>query len=525
MRRAIAVPVLVAVLCGGSSAALALGFGPVSNASRLGQPLDLSVALKIDSSESLSPDCVLAEVSAGDNRIAPAQVRTQLVRQGSSQAAVARIRTTSRINEPVVTVVLSLGCPPKAAHKFVSLLDPPRTAATTAPLSHAVAARADAPAAAGASQVVGAPASSVSSPLTLEPHGVQAVAEVELQARERERTTVLEERLDRLNREHRATAQAVAALQGRLREAEAARRSDPAIYGLVTLVVLLLVAIGALLWRLARTQGDRALFAYAKSLAGDLQADPDPTLASRGIPVDDETLTSMRLVSEPLGKSLPPEEVTTAVDDTPRTNVLTATRLRSGLSSEELIDLEQQADFFVALGDEESAIDLLMKHVRSSGGTSPMPYLKLLEIYRRRSDSEAYARICERFNRRFNAHAPEWEVDPNLQCRELSSYTAVVQRLQSAWPTPSKSIGVLEALLFRRDSTDEMFDLPAYEELLFLYAVNRDILEHDPSPDGVDLLLPLSTDEEVSAIMRPEVTLPPPRRRDARPVVGLRAGE
>ena len=56
------------------------------------------------------------------------------------------------------------------------------------------------------------------------------------------------------------------------------------------------------------------------------------------------------------------------------------------LSVEELIDLEQQADFFVVLGQDEAAIDLLMEHVRSSGGASPMPYLKLLEIYRRRGD-------------------------------------------------------------------------------------------------------------------------------------------
>ena len=37
---------------------------------------------------------------------------------------------------------------------------------------------------------------------------------------------------------------------------------------------------------------------------------------------------------------------------------------------DELIDLEQQAEFFLVLGEEESAIDLLMSHLRSSGGTS-----------------------------------------------------------------------------------------------------------------------------------------------------------
>ena len=55
------------------------------------------------------------------------------------------------------------------------------------------------------------------------------------------------------------------------------------------------------------------------------------------------------------------------------------------LSVEELLDLEQQADFFIALGQEDAAVDLLMSHLRSAGGQSPLPYTKLLEIYRARA--------------------------------------------------------------------------------------------------------------------------------------------
>src|SRR6185369_12997803 len=68
------------------------------------------------------------------------------------------------------------------------------------------------------------------------------------------------------------------------------------------------------------------------------------------------------------------------------------------VSAEELIDLEQQAEFFVVLGQDEAAIDLLVGHLRDSGGTSPLPYLKLLEIYRRRGERESYERTRERFN-------------------------------------------------------------------------------------------------------------------------------
>jgi hypothetical protein len=137
-----------------------------------------------------------------------------------------------------------------------------------------------------------------------------------------------------------------------------------------------------------------------------------------------------------------------------------------------------------------------------------MPYLKLLEIYRRRSDGDAYERIRERFNRRFNGQAPAWEVDPR-EGRALDSYAAVVTRLQATWQAPAQVVDLLSSLLFRRDSSEQPFELPAYEELLFLYAIARDVLEHAVNPDGVDLLLPLGGEEEPSAIVHAEVSRAP----------------
>ncbi|OYU75357.1 MAG: hypothetical protein CFE45_32915, partial [Burkholderiales bacterium PBB5] len=77
------------------------------------------------------------------------------------------------------------------------------------------------------------------------------------------------------------------------------------------------------------------------------------------------------------------------------------------VSVEELLDLDQQVEFFRVLGQEQSAVDLLLSHVRSTGGISALPYFKLLEIYRHQGDEEAYERTRERFNQRFNAHAPD----------------------------------------------------------------------------------------------------------------------
>ncbi|WP_280150389.1 hypothetical protein [Piscinibacter sp. XHJ-5] len=486
MRKAFAAVAAGLLLCFASHA-MALGFGPVSNATRLGQPLDFGVAVRLEGDEALAAQCIAAEVTAGDQRVPAQQVRTRLVRGATPSEATVKVSTTSRITEPVVTVQLALGCPPRASHKFVSLLDPPRGGAARQPAPAPTAL----PVEAAASAVTpGTPAS-----------GAQA------------QLGALEERIERLRLEQQATQQSIASLQAKLRESEEVRRhSDPALYGLTALVVLLLVVIAVLLWRQARERSEQAWQRDSQALTDTGSRPFDIERMSPVSPAFDEvTMTSMRVVPESsLGGALDeaPTRAESSVRDAIQTTTIpSAARMRRELTGEELIDLEQQADFFIALGEEEAAIDLLMGHVRSSGGTSPMPYLKLLEIYRRRSDGEAYERIRERFNRRFNAHAPAWESDP-LQGRALAAYPDIVARLQSVWSVPARASDLLESLLFRRDNSHGTFDLPAYEELLFLYALVRDLVERERMPDGVDLLLPLDHSAETPAIVRAEAARP-----------------
>jgi hypothetical protein len=168
------------------------------------------------------------------------------------------------------------------------------------------------------------------------------------------------------------------------------------------------------------------------------------------------------------------------------------------VSIDELIDLEQQAEFFVVLGQDDAAVDLLVDHLRHTGGGSPLPYLKLLEIHHRRGEREAYERIRTRFNHRFNAYAPEWGSDLHGG-RSLEDYAGAVPRLQQVWPRPLDAMAELEALLFRK-SRGELFDLQAYREVLFLYSLARDLLDREAADTGdVDLLLPLSDGGEFSS--------------------------
>jgi pilus assembly protein FimV len=310
------------------------------------------------------------------------------------------------------------------------------------------------------------------------------------------RLATIEENMARLREESQATQKALATLQASLEQAQSSRYTNPLVYALAALSALLALVVALLWWRQSRA---RPASQWWLAPAGAPAVSPAPRRGETpgGAPrletepaVMDERAFVRTLDHPPSTQPASPPPVPMAapvvLSDPPV--------LRRELSVEELIDLEQQADFFVVLGQDEAAIDLLMGHVRSSGGASPLPYLKLLEIYRRRGEREAYERIRERFNRRFNAYAPDWDSDL-MHGKSLEDYAPVMAQLQRLWNEPSRVTLSLDAALLREDGSADTFDLPAYRELLFLYSIARDLAEHPTSASAVDLLLPMDGEE------------------------------
>jgi len=110
----------------------ALGFAPVEPSTPLGQPLDHVIGVQLEAEEALNPECVAAEVLVGETRLAPAMVRARLERSGGTP--VLRVRTLVPVDEPLVAVTLSLGCPVRLQRRFVIFADPVGGAAPIAPL-------------------------------------------------------------------------------------------------------------------------------------------------------------------------------------------------------------------------------------------------------------------------------------------------------------------------------------------------------------------------------------------------------
>ena len=604
----------------GATQGHAAGFADSGSAAFLGQPLDFVVQLRVDASETLEPQCVAAEVTSGDRRLPAQAVRTQLERTGPESARV-RVTTSQSLDEPVIGILLQMGCTARMSRRFVVLADPPTSVPAPPPVLAAVplvlpggtlasersagvepgtgggmfsadtpprtpqaaparpvvrAPVAPRPAVAAARPVerkppAGEPAAATAAPaaapklaaapakveraepaprLKLDlveprPNANQAVEQaLEAVARAasamqaatavasaaEKRIATLERTMEQMRSEARQNQAEATEMRDRLRRGEGA---NPWIWPLLVglaLLALLAAWMARELMTLRKAQqrtwqhGLKAAQAQAaeadRVAATKTPTSPIPFVTSEiAVPAGSGAGAGGGWRGAASGRAWPPPvpaqafNVSTQPPDTqapvvplPMTAAERANHRTMPLppvgygpdagsprdvSIEELIDLEQQADFFVVLGQDEAALDLLVEHLRSTGGGSPLPYLKLLEIHHRRGDHAAYDRTRSRFNQRFNAYAPDW--DSGLQHgRTLEDYPGIVPRLQQVWPKPLDAMAELEALLFRK-SRGDLFDLPAYRDVLFLYSLARDLMDREAVTSGnVDLLLPLA---------------------------------
>jgi hypothetical protein len=148
------------------------------------------------------------------------------------------------------------------------------------------------------------------------------------------------------------------------------------------------------------------------------------------------------------------------------------------VNAEELFDIQQQADFFMSLGQHAQAIDILQNHISDNVETSALAYLDLFDIYHKIGQREEFAELRDEFNRVFNAQVPEFE-QYGTNSRGLEDYVPALQRIQALWPN-AKVLEVIEESIFRKPDLDNQpFDLLAYRELMLLYTIAKDVSEYD----------------------------------------------
>ncbi len=597
---------LLALVTALGSAALSLD--RVTGATLIGQPLDVTGLLRLDTSDDPSALCLEADVFHGDTRVDASRVAITVERSSASEARF-RIRSSLAVDEPVVTLYVRAGCVQRSARRYVLLADVPSdtpnnntalanraagVAAPVVPLPSAGAAGSSAAGATGAGTATGKPARSArprkasptnpdagnpntaaatdaarpetaSAPpkaprvanratpserkladttprLKLEPLELSVDGELRLRSsrelqsatdssdqrraevmawwrainaqpqdvlREAQRVQALEADAKGLRDSSVRTQTELTDLRARLEQAEQARYLNPLVGGLA---LLLLAAVAGLVyfwlarrraqgqpdwWRGDKTGDDsqpgrldsrlppQAVYpggqrgptnaaAVDLDLDFDLGAD-DPFSAPAANAVTQDGFKkklggdSVIPWSKPIQQSAAFEDLSMDRSGSERATL-----------AEDLYDVQQQADFFVALGDFPQAIELLKDHISTQPQTSAVAYLDLLSIYHQLDRRDDYEALRVDFNQAFNAQAPQFDSFGNVG-EGLEAHPKALSRIEALWPSP-KVLDLLEESIFRKPGADggEAFDLEAYRELLLLHSLAKEVVSPKP---------------------------------------------
>ena len=155
----------------------------------------------------------------------------------------------------------------------------------------------------------------------------------------------------------------------------------------------------------------------------------------------------------------------------------------ASFNSDAILDIRQQADFFVSLGQTDRAVRILKKKIEESEVPNPILYLDLLEIFHSLGLKNEFQQFRMDFNLLFTGKVPEFASFKN-EGESLESYPDVLSRITALWPTP-KVLAEIESFIFRDPRIDmsQAFELAAFRELLLLHSLIQSIAIA-PTPEG-----------------------------------------
>ncbi len=337
--------------------------------------------------------------------------------------------------------------------------------------------------------------------------------------RDAEKIQALESSVLSLRAQAQKNQLAIKDLTGQLEKAQSERYANMLVYGLGLLLLLALVAI-AYLWRrwsLVRLDSEEALPWWRKDKPQDqgwsnslrdgglvampieAESEKDSFVSAKApAPVEPGFASGKRLPSFGYAESSFPAAIEVREDFSNSMPQIART-----VKAEELVDVQQQADFFVSLGQHEQAIEVLRGHIGGHVDTSALVYLDLFDLYHQLGRKADYEDLRDDFNELFNAKVPAFDLYTDTS-PGLEVYETAMSRIEALWPS-SKALELIEESIFRKpDATTKAFDLEAYRELLLLYGVAKEI--NKPRFNNEDSVL-LRDFPAISA-EQPDVKLP-----------------
>jgi hypothetical protein len=157
------------------------------------------------------------------------------------------------------------------------------------------------------------------------------------------------------------------------------------------------------------------------------------------------------------------------------------------INTKEMLDIRQQAEFFMALGQHDEAVRLLESNIQDSADANPLIFLDLLKILHTLSRRVEFERYREEFNLQFTGRVLDY-ANFRFEGNGLEAYEDICQQIVVLWPS-EYTIDYIEQCLVRtpEDDPEQGIDLEAFKDLLLLYGVLRRLDQTD------EAYLPFST--------------------------------
>lgn len=299
-------------------------------------------------------------------------------------------------------------------------------------------------------------------------------------------------------------------LNVRLQQAQANQMPPWLLYAFAGLVALVLVCLAALLWlwrQLQRRGQQDAAPSWWHGQAGAREDGPPTELLAPAAPMAPETVGAP--IDAPMAPLQPelampasaPFDSTTDVDIDLGFGLLQESlhgtfEVSTGsapfepnsirhISVEPILDIRQQAEFFVSLGQTDRALQILKKQIEESAEPNPFVYLDLITLYHSLGLKAEFRECRSAFAQLFNGLVPDFPVF-HLEGRDLEAYPEVLANLVSLWPRMD-ALAFLSACIFREANAQHggTFDLAAFRDLLMLHAQLEALLVLRPDPDEI----------------------------------------
>lgn len=155
------------------------------------------------------------------------------------------------------------------------------------------------------------------------------------------------------------------------------------------------------------------------------------------------------------------------------------------ISVEPILDIRQQAEFFVSLGQSDRAMSILKQQIATSTQPNPLVYLDLIALYHTLGMKTEYHESASLFNQLFNGIMPDF-VAFNAQDGGIENYPETINQLTALWPR-TEALVFLNACIFNDPHTQthtqtqtqprQRFELTAFRDLLLLDAMADDLTQ------------------------------------------------